>query len=168
MATRSRIGIVNEDGTVSSIYCHWDGYVEGVGAYLVNFYTDRDKVKALIDLGAISCLRQEVAPPPVFDTDDENVVNGEKILTKFGVMSRNHTFDKPMEGVTVAYHRDRGEDYISPRVDKSLDDYFQDDIEEYGYAFTLDGVWLYKSGYSEEGDEGYIPRPVNEALAKET
>jgi len=28
MATRSNIGIVNEDGSVTGIYCHWDGYPE--------------------------------------------------------------------------------------------------------------------------------------------
>jgi hypothetical protein len=28
MATRSRIAIENQDGTVTSIYCHFDGYIE--------------------------------------------------------------------------------------------------------------------------------------------
>ncbi len=35
MATRSNIGIVNDNGSVTGIYCHWDGYPEhkrkGVG-----------------------------------------------------------------------------------------------------------------------------------------
>lgn len=31
MATRSRIGIENQDGTVTSVYCHWDGYPENNG-----------------------------------------------------------------------------------------------------------------------------------------
>jgi hypothetical protein len=26
MSTRSRIGIENQDGTTTSIYCHFDGY----------------------------------------------------------------------------------------------------------------------------------------------
>lgn len=25
MATRSNIGIVNQDGSITGIYCHWDG-----------------------------------------------------------------------------------------------------------------------------------------------
>ena len=32
MSTRSRIGVMMDDGTVKQVYCHWDGYVEeGVG-----------------------------------------------------------------------------------------------------------------------------------------
>ena len=54
MATRSRIGIENEDGTVSSVYCHWDGYPSGNGRTLVEYYSDREKVKELIALGSIS------------------------------------------------------------------------------------------------------------------
>jgi len=34
MATRSRIAIENQDGTVTSIYCHFDGYLSGVGKLL--------------------------------------------------------------------------------------------------------------------------------------
>ena len=29
MATRSRIAIELSDGTVKSVYCHWDGYPDG-------------------------------------------------------------------------------------------------------------------------------------------
>lgn len=25
MSTRSNIGVLNNDGTVTAIYCHWDG-----------------------------------------------------------------------------------------------------------------------------------------------
>lgn len=163
MATRSRIGIVNEDGTVSSIYCHWDGYPSNNGRILVEDYTDRDKVKSLIELGAISSLSKHVAPPPLFDTENENVKRGESVLKKFGLVESNHTFYNPMPGVTVAYHRDRGEDYIDPRVNKSLEDYFQDDNEEYGYLFTLEGEWLVKPCYGESPE-----RPVNEVLAEKT
>jgi hypothetical protein len=36
MSTRSRIGIhlENQDGTTTSIYCHFDGMIDGVGAVL--------------------------------------------------------------------------------------------------------------------------------------
>jgi len=164
MATRSRIGIVNEDGTVSSIYCHWDGYPSGNGVILLESYTDRDKVKELIELGAISSLNIEVAPPPLFEKEGEDVQKGVKMLTKFGVVKSEHSFDKPMKGVTVAYHRDRGEEYIAPRVNKTLDEYFEDDNEDYGYLFTLDGEWLVKPGYGEYA----VPQPISEALAEET
>jgi hypothetical protein len=55
MATRSRIAIENQDGTVNSIYCHFDGYVEGVGKTLFNHY-DREKLEKLLELGDISSL----------------------------------------------------------------------------------------------------------------
>jgi hypothetical protein len=56
MATRSRIAIENQDGTVTSIYCHWDGYISGVGKILKKWYTTPTKVEALIELGDISSL----------------------------------------------------------------------------------------------------------------
>lgn len=31
MATRSTYGILNSDKSVTSAYCHFDGYIEGVG-----------------------------------------------------------------------------------------------------------------------------------------
>jgi hypothetical protein len=56
MSTRSRIGIENQDGTTTSIYCHFDGYISGVGKLLKEYYTTQAKVKALIKLGDISSL----------------------------------------------------------------------------------------------------------------
>jgi len=55
MATRSRIAIENEDGSVKSIYCHFDGYLSGVGKTLFNHY-DKEKLEKLIELGDISSL----------------------------------------------------------------------------------------------------------------
>jgi hypothetical protein len=140
MATRSRIAIENEDGTVSSIYCHWDGYPSNNGRILVDHYKDREKVKALIALGSISSLDEEVSSADV-----------------------SHSFVNPASGVTVAYHRDRGEDYDPPRVDENREEYFSGDNEEYGYIFTLEGEWLVKPTY---GDRDV--QPVNEVLANES
>lgn len=163
MATRSRIGIVNEDGTVSSIYCHWDGYPEHHGKLLLSHYTDREKVKALIELGSISVLAQEVETPSILDENDIAGKKGENMLKRFGAIG-THSFDNPLPGVTVAYHRDRGEDYIEPRVNSSLEEYFLSDNEEYGYVFTLEGEWLVKSGYNENAPI----KPIAEVLAEET
>jgi len=55
MSTRSRIAIENQDGTVDSIYCHFDGYLSGVGKTLFNHY-DKEKLEKLIELGDISSL----------------------------------------------------------------------------------------------------------------
>jgi hypothetical protein len=55
MSTRSRIAIENQDGTVDSIYCHFDGYLSGVGKTLFNHY-DQEKLEKLLELGDISSL----------------------------------------------------------------------------------------------------------------
>jgi hypothetical protein len=39
MSTRSRIAIENQNGSVTSIYCHFDGYISGVGKTLKECYT---------------------------------------------------------------------------------------------------------------------------------
>lgn len=43
MSTRSTIGIRHEDGSVTKIYCHWDGYIEWNGAILQKYYNTADK-----------------------------------------------------------------------------------------------------------------------------
>jgi hypothetical protein len=122
MATRSRIGIQNEDGSVTSVYCHWDGYPEHNGDILVNHYKEREKVQKLIGLGSISSLAPEIDAP------------------------EGHSFENPVPGVTVAYYRDRGENF-NQRQNISPENFFVSDIEEYGYLYTLEGEWLVKSGY---------------------
>lgn len=55
MSTRSRIAIEIGD-KVKSIYCHSDGYPEGVGAILKKHYTDPEKIEKLMELGDLSRL----------------------------------------------------------------------------------------------------------------
>lgn len=54
MSTRSRIGMINPYGSVSSIYCHFDGYPEGVGKTLHDNWNDIDDIIELIANGDIS------------------------------------------------------------------------------------------------------------------
>jgi hypothetical protein len=56
MATRSRIAIENQDGSVTSVYCHWDGHIETNGVILNENYNTKEKVEALIALGYLSSL----------------------------------------------------------------------------------------------------------------
>lgn len=69
MATRCRIAIKNEDGTYNSIYCHNDGYPEGVGRTLRNYYTDEQKVRDLLALGDISSLGKTLDYKKTFGDD---------------------------------------------------------------------------------------------------
>ena len=60
MGTRSNIGARQENGTIKAIYCHWDGYPEGVGAVLTEHYNDPAKVKALLNLGDFSSIAENI------------------------------------------------------------------------------------------------------------
>lgn len=60
MSTRCLIGRMNADGTVTSIYCHSDGYPEYTGKMLTEHYRDDAKVDALLALGNLSILKPEI------------------------------------------------------------------------------------------------------------
>lgn len=79
MSTRSNIAIKRKDGTRTGIYCHFDGYIEGVGVTLQLAYNTAEKVEELLKLGNISALGYYT------ESRDTN------------------------ENGTIAYHRDRGE-----------------------------------------------------------
>jgi len=64
MATRSRIGILNSNGTVNSIYCHWDGYLIYNGQRLLDHWQDEAKVRELMALGDIRSLGNCIGKPP--------------------------------------------------------------------------------------------------------
>ena len=54
MSTRSRIGILQKDLSVKSVYHHWDGYPEWLGVTLEQQYNTGEKVAKLIDGGNMS------------------------------------------------------------------------------------------------------------------
>ncbi len=61
MATRSAIGLKLPDGTISAIYCHWDGYLSGVGRVLENSYQDAEKIKQLLELKELISLGSTIS-----------------------------------------------------------------------------------------------------------
>lgn len=66
MATRSRIAIRIGD-KVHSIYCHWDGYPEGVGNELITRFNSRELAEGLVELGNRSWLIQPEGYTPASD-----------------------------------------------------------------------------------------------------
>lgn len=56
MPTSSSIAVQNPDGSVVAVYCHFDGYLEGVGIDLVQNYYTFEHVKALVEAGDMSSL----------------------------------------------------------------------------------------------------------------
>ena len=55
MGTRSRIGIELTDGSVLSVYSHYEGYPSFNGRVLREFYNTKEKVSQLINGGNMSC-----------------------------------------------------------------------------------------------------------------
>ena len=132
MATRSNIGIVNEDGSITGIYCHFDGYPEYVGKMLLNHYNNDDIVNGLMNLGDLSILSESL-----YSTTGINLYSD----------NNHHTFDNPQKGVCVAYGRDRGEQNVDSVIYDVLGQYEDmagDTLAEYQYLFD-DGKWMYRN-----------------------
>ena len=111
MATRSNIAYRNAEGTIVSVYCHWDGYVANNGRILEENYQDQAKIEALVALGSISSLGAELGEKQ--DFDDRSTQK---------------------DDWTLAYHRDRGEElHVSEYADIPS---WIDDMEEYAYLWN--------------------------------
>lgn len=119
MGTRSRIGVMHGD-KCKSVYCHWDGYLDHNGKILMRHY-DSAKINHLVALGNISSLRPNVEIPE----------------------SVEHTFNKPAEGITTFYGRDRGETGFEFAVDHTFKDFMARvvDCNAEVYYIMKDGVW---------------------------
>ena len=113
MATRSRIGIELKNGSVLSVYHHWDGYPEWLGRILNTHYNTRQKVAELIDGGDMSSCW----------TEDR--WNSETKAQEYGPQ----------------YYSQRG-DNCPPRLDADLAEYLlPDNSEEFAYIFR-NGEWV--------------------------
>lgn len=121
MATRSTITIQLGENEFKQIYCHYDGYLSNNGRTLLDHYNSREEVTELIELGDLSILAENLAP-------------------KEGEI---HTFDNYVEGVCLAYGRDRGEDNVEARFFTTMSDA---QCEGYNYIFTLENDWFVFEG----------------------
>jgi hypothetical protein len=95
MGTRSRIGLQLADGSILSVYCHYDGYVSFNGVKLVEHFNSYELAAELIDGGDMSvCWNDNNEPeyysargedfPPRHDTDlNEYLCNGEEYAYLF-------------------------------------------------------------------------------------
>ena len=137
MGTRSTIAIQNANGTVTGIYCHWDGYTSNNGRILQDYYTTEAAVRELIALGDLSSL-------------------GETVGTK-------HDFNRAPDGECNAYGRDRGETGVEAKTYASHDDLVQQVGQEYDYLFTPGAGWTvrYFSGWDT------VTQPLAEAIEAE-
>ena len=115
MGTRSKIAIENADGTVTGIYCHWDGYLSHNGKILAENYTDEAKVRKLIALGNISSLGPHIG--------------------------NQHDFDNAPALSCNAYGRDRGEKDQAACTAHNWRQFIAENGQEYDYLFTPGAGW---------------------------
>ena len=113
MSTRSRIGLELSDGSILSVYHHWDGYTSWLGRILQTHYNSYEKASELIDGGDMSCCWTYTP----FDYDGK--------ASKYG----------------PNYYSLRGDD-CPPRLDKDMDEFFADG-EEYSYIFRNGNWYAY-------------------------
>ena len=124
MGTRSLIGKIEADNTVTAVYCHWGGDPSENGVILNTYYTDKSKIDELISLGGMSSLAKNINPNP--DTV--------------------HVWGCPQEDVCVFYHRDRGEELDIRHYD-SVEDFVGNPNEwdiEYFYLYNGTGWECYE------------------------
>jgi hypothetical protein len=143
MGTRSRIGVMHGD-KCKSVYCHWDGYLSNNGKILLEHY-DSAKANHLVALGDLSSLDREVVIPE-------------------GV---EHSFQVPLDGITVFYGRDRGQTGTEFQVDEDFVS-FLERVDACGaeyYYIMKDGVWYCGDSYKCSPISGKLV-PLAEALAK--
>jgi hypothetical protein len=111
---------------VKSIYCHWDGYLEGVGDTLLKHY-DSAKANHIVALGDMSSLQADIGEKHAFSKHDvpniEVRVHNDKWCTFYG--------------------RDRGEKHTEHKVAQNFETFLEQCYNsgaEY-YYIMKDGVW---------------------------
>ena len=124
MATRSRVGIELSNGSVLSVYHHWDGYPEWLGRILKTHYNSKELATELIDGGDMSCCWTE-------DRWTNKTVQLNPYVSEANAPTKGEYGPQ--------YYSQRGQD-CPPRLDANVIDYLKDG-EEYAYLFR-DGEWI--------------------------
>lgn len=116
MSTRARIGILLEDNSILSVYHHWDGYPDALGAKLAKDYDTKEKTAELIDGGDISTC-----------------------------MSRTTWKGTPTDTEVVLYYSERGDQDVEPTLAETDFEFIQQARNcngEYAYVFnTVTNRW---------------------------
>lgn len=126
MATRSRIAIENQDGTVDSIYCHFDGYLRGVGKKLMEHY-DKEKLKNLIKLGDISVLGESTEDTEAYHRDRGEDLHSTHFLDVEGLFENGFR-----SGEEYIYCLTKNGLWLVNRYGESVVSYLVDELEEEG------------------------------------
>ena len=128
MATRARIGLKLEDGSIISAYHHWDGYPEWLGVTLKEHYNTKEDIAKLIEGGNMSSCYSDNQ----YDEEKQEFVKNDPKPEYYGGdderprLSRNFT--------QFAFDSKSGEEYLYLFVDNewngfSIDHKYYDDYE---------------------------------------
>ena len=134
MSTRCRIGLEMPNGKVKSVYCHFDGYPEGVGETLKKHYQNPEDVEKVLELGDLSSLGE---------------FYNEGLAKKKWAMYEGETLtDEEKERLKVATipYKDRGEKNVEARVDDNVYEFMRkigNCGEDYTYLFAKDYTGVY-------------------------
>jgi len=135
MSTRSRIGIINQDGTIESVYCHQDGYPEYTGFILENFYTNEKLVRNLLSKGDLS----NIATSYNWKQEKQINKNGYEILSVKTYAQRNQTLtSEKHDDITEFLKFDSADEYKYLFSLKSLDWIAYDTSNIYNIKSTSD------------------------------
>ena len=121
MSTNCGIAIKTEKG-YETIYVHSDGYPEYMWSMLTKNYNSEELAAKLVGMGDASCIDEQLAPIP-------------------GTL---HSFEARQRGVSVFYHRDRGDDWseVAPAVFEK-----KDIFNGFYYSYIWeDGHWNFYTG----------------------
>ena len=133
MSTRARIGIQLPDDSILSVYHHFDGYPEGLGVKLVDYYNTYEKASELIDGGNMGCC---------YSDSEYDAETGEHI---------------PVEPRATYYG---GKDE-APVLSKNFDEFTRIDCwQEYSYVFVKDRWVAYSTEQKFNEDYSKITRVI--------
>ena len=133
MSTRSRIGILLPDDSILSVYHHWDGYPEWLGAPLEEHYNTYEKASELIDGGNMSSCYSDN------EYDDE-------------------TQEFVKRDPRPEYY---GGDEEAPNLSKNFDEFTRIDCwQEYSYVFVKDRWVAYSINQKFDKDYNNITKVI--------
>lgn len=136
MSTRSDIIVERMDGKWARIYCHFDGYLEGVGATLLKHYNSQERAEAVVAPGDMSSLAESCEKP------------------------EGHSYENRIKGYSVYYGRDRGEDDTEATVGSLIEVTLgTGDMNEFTY------IWKRNEGWTVTRGSGKT-MPLADALAR--
>ena len=160
MGTRSRIAVMHGD-ICKSVYCHYDGYLDGVGETLLEHY-DSARANELVALGDLSTIGEVIGEEHPFSPFDLPPELAGMSLTDFNARFGN---------MCTFYGRDRGESNTEWQVAHSFEEFIEQ-CERSGaefYYVMKDGVWYCGDMYNNSIEGTGISRrltPLADALSR--